>query len=154
MVNIMKSDLSKSEQRYYMSVFKSNSVKDLICNNQIKLFQLADVHCKTSNECNSAHRQWCDEITFVYSGEGEIITNDKKYHVKSGYVHLCFKNDIHQIIPSKTFPLRFYCIGFTISDNNPLITLLNKAKDKICRITEERIAPAREKTKGSIKRTV
>ncbi len=95
----MKSGLSEREQRYYLSVFKSNSILDLNCNNQIRLFQIADVHCKTLNESNSAHRQWCDEITLVYSGEGEIVTNDRKYLVKSGYVHLCFNNDIHQIIP-------------------------------------------------------
>ena len=127
----MKNYLSESEQQYYLYVFNLKNIIDLCTPNGIKLYQFADVHYKTSSDSNTEHHQNCDEITFVYSGEGEIITNGKKHSVKSGDVHICFKNDRHQIVPSKTSPLKFYCIGYIPEESNPLIILRNKVQEKI-----------------------
>ncbi len=127
----MKNNLSEREQKYYLAVFKSKNIMDLSCKNKLRLFQFADVHCKTSNDSNSSHRQWCDEITFVYSGQGEIISEDTRYPIKSGQIHLCFAEDMHQIIPSKTSPLRFFCIGFSLDKKNPLYPLYIAAKEEI-----------------------
>lgn len=127
----MDNTLTEREQRNYLAVFRAKDNIVYSSNNAVKVFQFVDVHCKTSNEGGNEHRQWCDEITFVYSGEGEMIHNSKSHKIKSGQVHLCFKNDWHQVIPSKTSPLRFYCLGFSIDKSNPLCEVLKKAKAEI-----------------------
>ncbi|MBE6749829.1 MAG: helix-turn-helix domain-containing protein [Ruminococcaceae bacterium] len=127
----MKNFLSQREQKYYIALFKHAELLNMECNNGLKLFIIADVHCKSSNECNGIHKQWCDEITFVYSGEGEVITNDKREPIRQGQIHLCFKEDMHQIIPSRINPLKFYCIGFELENSNPLYNLRNQAKSQI-----------------------
>ena len=127
----MKNTMSPREQQYYYAVFKSMDITELASNNELKLFQFADVHCKTSNDSLNQHKQWCHEITFVYGGEGVILHNGHEQHIKSGQVHICFDEDIHQIIPSKSSPLRFYCIGFTLAPSNPLATLLDEARARI-----------------------
>lgn len=127
----MKNTMSPREQQYYYAVFKLMDIMELEANNQIKLFQIADVHCKTSNDSLNQHKQWCHEITFVYGGEGVILHNGHEQSIKSGHVHICFDEDIHQIIPSKSSPLRFYCIGFTLSPENPLSELLSEVQRRI-----------------------
>ena len=126
----MKNVMSQREQQYYYTVFQSARTIDLSCHNAIKLFQFADVHCKTSNDTLDKHDQNCHEITFVYGGEGTIIHNGREQSIKSGQVHLCFESDTHQIIPSKSSPFRFYCIGFTLDPSNPLSAML----DEVCQI--------------------
>lgn len=127
----MKNEMPQREQQYYYAVFQSASTIDLKCENAIKLFQFADVHCKTSNDTLDRHQQRCHEITFVYGGEGIIVHNGTEHHIKSGQVHLCFDKDTHQIIPSKSSPFRFYCIGFTLDPSNPLSVLLDEVRQKV-----------------------
>ena len=127
----MQNALSEREQKYYLAAFKTKGTEKLCCENGIRLFQFADVHCKATDEVNALHEQWCDEITFVYSGEGEIIHNGLRLPVKRGQLHLCFKGDLHQVIPSKAAPLRFYCIGFTLNKDNPISTLFAEAHSRI-----------------------
>ena len=127
----MDNTLTEREQKNYLAVFRAKDNIVYSSNNAVKVFQFVDVHCKTSNEGGNEHRQWCDEITFVYSGEGEMIHNSASHKIKSGQVHLCFKNDWHQVIPSKTSPLRFYCLGFSIDKSNPICEVLKKAKAEI-----------------------
>lgn len=127
----MQKAMTQREQKYYYAVYKSSDTVELICNNKIKLFLFADVHCKTINDALNRHKQWCHEITFVYGGEGEIYHNGITHPVKSGQVHLCFDEDMHQMIPSKPSPLRFYCIGFTIDEANPLSALLAEVRQKV-----------------------
>lgn len=127
----MQNALSEREQKYYLAAFKTKGTIKLASNNGISLYQFADVHCKATEEANALHEQWCDEITFVYSGEGEIVHNGLRYPVKAGRIHLCFKGDLHQIISSKISPLRFYCIGFAINSENPIKELFLKAKARV-----------------------
>ncbi|MBQ7799744.1 MAG: AraC family transcriptional regulator [Oscillospiraceae bacterium] len=126
----MNNSLSEREQKSYLAVFKAKDNIVFGSNNNIKVFQFVDVHCRTSNDGGNEHRQWCNEITFVYSGEGEIVHNSERYKIKSGDVHLCFKDELHQVIPSKTSPLRFYCLGFSLDKGNPLGELFKKAKER------------------------
>lgn len=127
----MENALSEREQKYYLAAFKTNRKEKLFCHNGLNLYQFADVHCKTTDEVNALHEQVCNEITFVYSGQGEVIHNGLRIPIKSGQIHICFKGDLHQIIPSKTAPLRFYCLGFTLDSNNPISVLLNKVRERI-----------------------
>lgn len=123
--------LSEREQKYYLAAFKTKSKMKLASNNGISLYQFADVHCKATEEANALHEQWCDEITFIYSGEGEIVHNGLRFPVKAGRIHLCFKGDLHQVISSKTSPLRFYCLGFSVDKQNPVKELFLKATERV-----------------------
>ena len=127
----MQNALSEREQKYYLAAFKTKGTQKLSCGNGIQLYQFADVHCKTTDEVNAPHEQWCNEITFVYSGKGEIVHNGLRFPIKSGQIHLCFKGDLHQVIPSKTSPMRFYCIGFKLDKNNPISVLFEKVSKKL-----------------------
>lgn len=67
----------------------------------------ADVHHNSIDRVSPSHRQWCDEITLVYSGNGKTIHNGKEFPLIQNSIHLCFKDDVHQIISSKQNPLHF-----------------------------------------------
>jgi AraC-like DNA-binding protein/mannose-6-phosphate isomerase-like protein (cupin superfamily) len=121
------------EQKYYLAAFSSNKTELLKCGNGMHLFQIADVHCKPEGRGGALHEQWCDEITFVYKGVGECIHNGLTVPVKSGQIHLCSKGMIHKVRPEKNSLMHFFCIGFTLDDDNPLSTLLKKACDEIKR---------------------
>ena len=127
----VRDEMTEREQQYYLAVYKTREEMELYCNNSFKLFLFADVHCKTSNDTLEEHKQWCHEITFVYGGEGKISHNGKLHDIKSGQIHLCFDEDSHRIIPSKSSPLRFYCLAFTLGENNPLSLLLEEVRHSI-----------------------
>lgn len=126
----LKDKTIPKEQKYLQTFFQSQGILNYSCKNTVKLFQFAAVHCKTSNDSNPLHKQWCHEITYVYNGEGEVFHNDMRFKIKSGQVHICFENDNHRIVPSKNSPLRFYCIGFTLDKSNPLSEAISKVITK------------------------
>lgn len=121
----------EQEKKYYLAVFQAAKKEKLFSNNAISLLQFADVHCKTTGETGEMHQQWCNEITFVYSGQGDIVHNGIKIPVKSGQIHFCPKDAFHQIIPSKHSPMRFFCMGFELDNENSLLETLNRAIQKI-----------------------
>ena len=63
--DLMKNALSLREQKYYLAAFKTKGTEKLSCENGLRLFQFADVHCKTTAGGNAPHEQRCTEITFV-----------------------------------------------------------------------------------------
>ncbi len=127
----MENNLSEREQKYYLAAFQTCKTESLCTNNGISLFQFADVHCKTTGDSGKLHEQWCHEITFVYSGHGEIIHNGIKIPVKSGQIHLCPKGTFHQVLPTKTSPMRFFCMGFMLEKNNDLYSMLQSVFHKL-----------------------
>ena len=127
----MTEQIAQKQSKYIQTFFSSKNISNYSNNNSVKLFQFAAVHCKTANDFNPLHKQWCHEITYVYAGEGEILQNNMRYKIKSGQVHICFKDDNHQIIPSKNSPLRFYCIGFTLDKENPLSKIMDEVAFRI-----------------------
>ena len=123
--------MNEKSSAYYLAAFQTTKKQKLMCNNGIELFQFADVHCKTTGEAGPLHQQWCHEITFVYSGQGEIIHNGIKLPIRSGQIHLCNKGTFHQVIPSSISLMRFFCIGFNLDEENPLNKMLNQVFEKI-----------------------
>ena len=127
----MNTTLNEHQLKYFLAAFSKYDTCEYSSMNKIKLFQFSDVHCKTTNEIYPLHHQTCDEITFVYSGEGTVNHNDNSYRITSGDIHLCFEHDAHQPISSKTSPMKFYCIGYTLDPDNPLSELSARVRDKI-----------------------
>jgi len=127
----MITTLSPQQQKYYLAAFSKVDACEYSSSNKIKLYQFADVHCKTTNEILPSHHQVCDEITFVTGGEGTAGHNDRKYELRPGCIHLCFEGDIHQPRSSKHSPMKFYCIGFTLDSENPLFALRERVRERI-----------------------
>ncbi len=127
----MITTLSPRQQKYYLAAFSKVDACEYSSSNKIKLYQFSDVHCKTTNEVNPAHNQFCDEITFVTGGEGTVGHNDSTYELRSGDIHLCFESDNHQPRSSKHSPMKFYCIGFTLDPENPLFPLREQVRERI-----------------------
>ncbi len=127
----MENYLTEKEQRLYFAVYRLKGKVELKCPNGIRLFQFSDVHCKPSDLSNSEHKQWCDEITFAYAGEGRVVHNGTSYGISAGQIHLCFKDERHEIFFSNTSPLKFYCIGFVLEEDNPLTKRFAEVKRKI-----------------------
>ena len=127
----MNTTLSEQQQKYFLAAFTHTDSCEYESTNRLKLFQFADVHCKTASDNYPIHRQTCDEITFVYKGEGTVNHNDGSYHVESGSIHVCFEGDNHQPLSSKISPMKFYCIGYTLSEDNPLFPLREEVRARI-----------------------
>ncbi len=124
-------NLSEKNSKYYLAAFQTKKFEKLNSENGINLYQFADVHCKTTGEKGPLHQQWCNEITLCYSGQGEIIHNGIKIPFKSGQIHLCPKGTFHQVLPSNTSPMNFFCIGFVLEENNPVFSVLNRVFENI-----------------------
>ena len=116
---------------YYAAAFEKTDFAGAVYHDSIILFQAADVHCRSKGKMAPLHTQRCDEITLVYGGEGEIRHGDALYPVSKGSLHICFEGDTHQMIPSRTAPMHFYCIGYKIDAENPLFGLSEKIKERI-----------------------
>lgn len=127
----MNTTLSEVQQKYFLAAFTHTDSCEYESKNKLKLFQFADVHCKTASDNYPIHRQTCDEITFVYSGEGTVGHNDSTYKLDPGSIHVCFEGDNHQPLSSKVSPMKFYCIGYTLSEENPLFALREEVKRQI-----------------------
>ncbi|HHV51062.1 MAG TPA: AraC family transcriptional regulator [Clostridiales bacterium] len=62
------------------------------------------------------HEQFVHEITFVLSGCGSFIINDRQYEVKKGDLIINRIGETHEILSSKEAPIRFAYIGFRFKD--------------------------------------
>lgn len=123
------------DSRTYQSFFQMEDYFPQKSETSIRLYMFSDVHYICSNRVSSSHRQWCDEITPVYSGNGKTIHNGKEFPLVQNSIHLCFKDDVHQIISSQENPLRFFCIGYLIDPDSPLYSLSENLRQDM-RITD------------------
>jgi len=114
-----------------LTEFHFEKLYELSSFNSIDLLQYSDVQYNHSSAIPPQHRQWCDEITYVYGGQGTILHNGKTYEISSGQIHLFCKEDMHQIFNNKGGTLRFYCIGYDVHPENPLYKLVQEIRKKV-----------------------
>lgn len=62
-----------------------------------------------------SHRQSCDEITFIISGEGFFYTDDQQFLLKSGEIHFIPYGRYHKIVVTKQQSLRYVYLGFNFN---------------------------------------
>lgn len=79
------------------------------------LFQVGEISCEPSYLVER-HRQEVYEITYVISGRGDFIINDKKYPMEKGALFINCIGDFHEIRSSESEPLRYYYLGFTFTE--------------------------------------
>lgn len=124
--------ISYSESsRTYQSFFQMEESFPKKSDTNIRLYMFADVHHNSIDRVSPSHRQWCDEITLIYSGNGKTIHNGKEFPLIQNSIHLCFKDDVHQIISSKQDPLHFFGIGYLIEADSPLYALTENLRQDV-----------------------
>lgn len=127
----MRTELSANKATESLTEFHFEKLFKISSYNAIDLLQYSDVQYNHSSAIPPQHRQWCDEITYVYGGQGTVLHNGKTYEISSGQIHLCNKEDMHQIFNDKGGTLRFYCIGYQIHPENPLFDLAQQVRAEI-----------------------
>lgn len=128
---IVRTELPSNKSKESLTEFHFEKLFKISSFNGIDLPQYSDVQYNHSSTIPPQHRQWCDEITYVYGGQGTVLHNGNTYEISSGQIHLCNKGDMHQIFNDKGGTLRFYCIGYQIHPENPLYELSQHVHDVI-----------------------
>lgn len=82
---------------------------------QIVLYQIGDLSCEGGYVIGE-HKQFCYEISYIVSGEGQFFTNGKSYFVRKGDVYLSLPEEVHKGVADKIDPFRYFYVGFTFED--------------------------------------
>ena len=127
----MRTELPSKKTNESLTEFHFEHLFKISSYNGIDLLQYSDVQYDHSTTVPPQHKQWCDEITYVYGGQGTILHNGRTLEISSGQIHLCKKDDMHQIFNDKGGTLRFYCIGYQIFPENPLYQLAEQVREEL-----------------------
>lgn len=93
-----------------------------------RLFQVSELSVMKGGEI-PFHRQLCDEITYVVSGSGTVISQNKEETLSPRQIHYIKKDCLHRILANKNENLRFICIGFLLDETKKIYELFEKALD-------------------------
>lgn len=80
----------------------------------ISLYQFGELSCEAGYEI-AAHRQWCQEISYVVSGSGHFIDNGQPFPVKEGDLVFNPVGHIHAISADCGEAIRFAYLGFELA---------------------------------------
>lgn len=94
----------------------------------IQLIQLGDLSCGKQYHME-AHKQWCNEITFVVGGRGKIASKGRTFAVERGDIVISAIRDIHEILTDSEEPMRFFYLGFNFSEDRPEFERFIPVKD-------------------------
>ena len=92
----------------------------------IHVWQISENSLEPNREI-PAHRQCCQEISYVISGKGRFFHGEESYELQSGDIELVRRDTLHKIIPDGQSNLRFCNIGFDLADDCPEALLPTKA---------------------------
>lgn len=97
--------------------------------NDIYLYQLGEMMCDIDTVMlPHAHLDWF-EVSYVYSGKGTIMTNNKTPQTMSkGDFYFSHPKEIHQICSDAFDPLRFFFFAFNFTEQSPFTPLLRECK--------------------------
>ncbi len=96
----------------------------------LKLYQVGD--CFTKNGfCVGEHKQRCDEISYVVSGEAEFWLDGNCYKLKAGDLFFCPKGSVHKIVSTEENPVRYYYIGYTMRKDSPDYEMWQDVENKL-----------------------
>ncbi len=99
--------------KYSERVFEFNNIfeKELLELDVGNIYQVAELSVIRGGQITQ-HMQRCDEITYVVSGNAEIISNDNKSEISQGQIHYIKNGCTHQIQAAPDNNFRYVCIGF------------------------------------------
>ncbi len=108
----------------YISLFDGIATNKPIEYKNLYVYQVSEVLLAPDAEIYE-HTQFCNEISYIISGEAVIYNNDKPQKVKSGDIHIVGKGEKHKIVVDKNTNFRYVCIGFELSPNASSYKVLN-----------------------------
>ncbi len=82
----------------------------------IKLYQIGRLFCSPDTIIGTHLHGDCFELTIVTDGEGEVVTNDQRLNVGKGDIYFSFPGDFHDVVTSKTNPLKYDFFAFNTDD--------------------------------------
>ncbi len=97
----------------------------------IIIHQIGDLFCKYDTVVGK-HHQNCMELTCVVSGKGTTRINGKEYPLRAGEINIVFPDDTHEIISDPVDPLRYYFLGFSVTESHALYHSLCELSKKHC----------------------
>lgn len=80
-----------------------------------QIYQVGDIDTYSGFKCNP-HKQVADEITYIVSGNANMLCGDKIYNCSAGDVVFNPKGTMHAIDSADGHSLRYYYIAFDIID--------------------------------------
>jgi len=121
--NMKKADVLFS----YDNIF----IENILELQHMKIYQICEL-ALMKNEDIPDHKQFCDEITYIVSGEGLIYSDGVLQKVSSGCIHFISKNTTHKIVALSEQNLRYICVGFEANEINgelsEIMTALHRNK--------------------------
>ena len=114
--------------------FNNLFIEEVKLFNSIRLFQCGDLQCKKRTQILN-HKQMCFEITYVVSGKGFCVINEKKLDLSEGTINITFKDEMHSITPDPVDPLRYFFLGIELLISHPLYNHLKEFQHKINDVT-------------------
>lgn len=82
----------------------------------IKLYQIGRLFCSPDTIIGTHLHGDCFELTIVTDGEGTVVTNDQRLSVVKGDIYFSFPGDFHDVVTSKTNPLKYDFFAFNTDD--------------------------------------
>ena len=79
-----------------------------------EIMQIAELAIVQGSEIK-AHRQVCDEITYVISGKATVWSAERQFEVGAGQIHYVKKGEYHRISADRGENFRYCCIGFQLN---------------------------------------
>ncbi len=85
---------------------------------QFMLYQTGDCLTRSGFEAPE-HRQVCDEISYIVSGEADFYLNGCRYPLQTGDLFFCPSSSTHRIVSSVENPVRYYYLGYKLVQQQP-----------------------------------
>lgn len=83
-----------------------------------ELHQIGELYCEAGFEIKR-HRQTVLEITYIITGRGTIVADDREYAVEENDVFVSSVGQMHEIRADRGTPLRFCYLGFLLVGKQP-----------------------------------
>lgn len=81
-----------------------------------KIYQIGEISIVKGSEILH-HKQICDEITYVVSGEALFYSNDECHLIKAGQIHFIKEGSMHRIEAGNNENFRYVCLGVSLNQN-------------------------------------
>ena len=65
------------------------------------------------------HKQYCDEISYIVSGNAQFVLDGESYSVSAGDLFFCPEGSVHKIITSPENPMRYFYLGYHLDKESP-----------------------------------
>lgn len=83
-----------------------------------ELYQVGDCYAKSGFQM-SEHVQWCDEISYIVSGQAIFCVDGVEYLVRAGDLIFCPKDSVHKIVSNQGNPVRYFYLGYRLIQSAP-----------------------------------